>query len=140
MLETARLNHALRTGYRPNVASAPRTPHGLGHFDSLPSGPLLAAMTKYVGVVRRDGKHDETWATFFERVGISDRTERRWRFDGDRAAFDSCDSILQAMNLLWFDVWSLPEERAGEHGRPEDVGAYIQQVFDYQTAQAYFEG
>jgi hypothetical protein len=113
-LESKRISHRLRrelqdgvsvTDIKPRDVTAPGAERRGGLLPSRPLADKLAL----VFAAENDG--DLAIEDFCVRVGITDRTLRAWQ-TGERPSvrFDAADRVLVALGLLWWDVWTSPED------------------------------
>jgi Zn ribbon nucleic-acid-binding protein len=87
-------------------------------INRVPAAPLAAAIDRYA---RRNGLE---LAEVCESAGIDPRNQYGWGHgERDTVQFDVADRVLQALGLLWFDVWDYddPAARRAWEGDDEEV-------------------
>ena len=65
----------------------------------MPVGPLVDAALAWIE------RHGLTLDAAGARFGVDEKTIRRWRDDRGSVRLSDADSVLVAIDLLWFDVW-----------------------------------
>jgi hypothetical protein len=70
-------------------------------FPSVPSWPLVRAL-------ERAANEEESATAVCRRIGISERLYRDWRNRAGSGVcdFNSADKVLQALDLLWWEVYT----------------------------------
>jgi hypothetical protein len=91
----------------------------------VPVGPLLQAienLRKRRGVKAEVGSNDSEFEAFCESLGVSDRTIRRWRDEGQMMVrMATVDRVLTNTGWHWWDVWE-PDDPGYEKVRREFEG------------------
>lgn len=68
------------------------------HDPDVPAWPLVRALRARFGPA-------EPWVAIARRIGVSDRTLRRWR-SGEALHFGTADAVLTEVGLQWWEVWT----------------------------------
>lgn len=63
--------------------------------ETLPSGPLAAAIARY-GLTQRN---------FAALSGVAERTQREWKAGEADAEWATADAALVALGMHWWDLW-----------------------------------
>lgn len=107
---------------------------------TLPALPLVRAVDHVAAREFPDYDGARTGVTIIcERAGIAPRTLYRWREERPRAQLSLVEAFLDAMDLLWWEVWEEPVAPA-RRGAARDVVAYLQQAEEYLLAEELFSG